>query len=417
MNMKRKVISLGIIITMLSAMVQTASAKYQWIYTAVTGWDSSYLALEDVNWQDDDGNVVLPKDSYVEISRNVKFTGNAALHYRLEKGIGGFFCQTNQKIEGFKNGAKYHFSAMVKTSSYANGLGLIINGASSVKNGFEDGVSLIPEGYPAVSATGFDWTRVLKDFTYTGTDNGYIDIGIIMNWAYEGGSDFWIDDLMMCEVMSDGDYGENMIKNPGFEDGLDLVPPKNVSDLKYEPIDSGVCLTWQNPTDDDYACAAIYKLTDDGRELICETDKNYARIDGLKNGREYTLLVCSKDNVSNESDGVRISVRPVADPWKIKTPAFTWENGILKATVQMQNNRLPEDTGAEIILAVYKDGCLWDFISAQCAVPPTENENEDAYVSVTAEIPAEKGGDYSAELFIWNSLSGIKALYDNIEIE
>jgi len=96
----------------------------------------------------------------------------------------------------------------------------------------------------------------------------------------------------------------------------DVVPPANVSNFQATSGDGQISLSWQNPSDSDFAGVKIqrststYPLTKDDGQNIYDGSGTSHLDSGLTNGTRYYFTAFSYDSSSNYSSGAIASAIP-----------------------------------------------------------------------------------------------------------
>ncbi len=104
------------------------------------------------------------------------------------------------------------------------------------------------------------------------------------------------------------------------EEEADRTPPANVGQLLVNPGDGRITLSWQNPTDRDFAGVAVVRSTagfpgsvGDG-DVVARTAGTSLADAGLTNGRRYYYALFTYDSTLNYSSGAIGSGVPQAAP-------------------------------------------------------------------------------------------------------
>lgn len=365
---------------------------------AVTDWSCS--------WVSPAGETNLTEGATgVGISLDEKYGGEASLHLWLEKNLSNLYTQAQQSV-GIEEGHYYRLSGAVKLSGTSGGFKFRIG--STTVAAFRDLAEMTVD----------EW----KEFEFI-FKNSYANSVISVMIADTSGQ-MYIDNLSLTEVFYDetGEnitgFGNDLIKNGDFESGLDLSAPGEISEISIKNIDSGANVSWKNPEDTDFSEVLIYSVTDGEEELFDRTADSGYEFRDLTNGRRYTFILKTADDLGNVSEGVTADIMPVVDAVKWKAPQFRIDGeetneiraGTLEVTAQVQNNSMPEDYSVELIVLLLCNNALADMASDYISVGSAAGSGD--YTALTASVTVPEGAGYSAEVYIWDSLEGMEPLYE-----
>ena len=194
----------------------------------------------------------------------------------------------------------------------------------------------------------------------------------------------------------------------------DNLAPANVTEANaYDEKDRGtVRVTYTEPTDADFIAVNIYN----GSELVKTAAKGEASVlvENVGVG-ENTLTIKSVDYAGNESAGVNVTVT-VEDLSYVTSDYSITENILTSAktantaasmSVTVTNINEENLTGI-LICGVYKDDTLVEvFLSEQKNIPVGNP------VTLSKDFTVSKfdnDGEYEIKLFLWDALTGLKAL-------
>lgn len=107
-----------------------------------------------------------------------------------------------------------------------------------------------------------------------------------------------------------------------IEEGNDVLPPAEVSNVNGISADGQIVLNWTDPIDDDLEVVEITSVPGDNRILVGKGEQT-ATIRNLTNGTAYTFTLRTVDNSGNRSNGITTQTyTPMAlDPDDTTPPA------------------------------------------------------------------------------------------------
>lgn len=392
-------------IALVAAFAFSACAANNPVY--IPGWDKSYWqSPPDMSGLDPEKTgirIVTDQDKVAE--------GLASIEIFVEKNYDLLNAQAAQLISGLELGKDYRLTGKfwVPGDSWRFRL----------RFGDSDLVSKLTDITGGIVG---QWADVDYTFTFNYSSKEF-------RIQAAGGGSIFADSLSIREVLyaEDGKtvvgYGDELLVNGDFEDDLDLTPPGEVMDVHVENMDEQVKITWKNPYDLDFQKAVIYDITTGEKSLVGTATDGQILIGGLENGRTYIFLIQTVDGWNNHSPGVEVVAEPIPLPFKSKEPVFyinevetnSISAGTLKAVAEFKNNDMPQDYSVELILALFKDGALVDINSAYYIIPRTGLS--EAYTQTCVELNVPGGEGYFATLYIWDSITGMETLIDNITIK
>lgn len=364
----------------------------------ISGWGASFMAYPDnVSLDMEKTGIGLTRD------KNEVADGLASLHLYIENQMDNLNIQACQNVTALEFGKTYKVSGKFNIPAGGWRYRLMFGNTQLVALGD------IVGGYN-------DWYDAEYVFSYTASSTEF-------RIQSCGTGNLYADNLSLKEVLYDTDgetiigYGEELLANGGFENDLDITPPAEVTDISVENGDEKARISWQNPKDTDFAGVNVYDITNGENRLLCSTTENSCLIEGLENDVAYTYLLQTFDKDGNCSEGVRAQVEPIADALKYKEPVFSIDGeqvstlapGVLTAEMQFKNNRMSDDYSVELILVLTKDGALYDMSSGYATIPTANS----GYTGVQAQINVPEEEGILAELYVWDSITGMEALVDN----
>lgn len=230
-----------------------------------------------------------------------------------------------------------------------------------------------------------------------------------------------VDNVSLKEILYEEDgiteagLGEELIVNGDFEADLDFEAPDEVTDVRVENMDSAAKIKWTNPAED-FELAYVYPEGES--TAVATTADGFVVIDGLENDVEYTYIIKAADKMKNFSDGVSVTVKPVADKFKAGRVKFEINGaetdklspGTLKASVDLKNNGCAEDFCAELIAVLLKDGALEDIATGYSVIPLSGWKEKST--TLTAELTVPSGDGYSVRVYVWSSLGEMITVAD-----
>lgn len=333
--------------------------------------------------------------------------GRAALYTKCGNYKDYTYVVASQNLTGLQTGEKYRLSAKIYSSTCSYNHVFRFGG-----NDLVNCSQLREQGQLREGA----WCDVSYEFVYTYASNTFT----IMNWNL---GEFILDNLSIQQILYDEEgnvsgYGEELVKNGGFEEDLDDTPCAEVSNVSVTNLDAAADLSWKNPTDSDFTECLIYDVTDGAETLLGRTSEESFHLTGLKNNCEYQIRIKTSDAWKNLSEGTVVKVAPVADAFKSHKPVFSIDGketsslsaGKLTVSAEYKNNRMTEDYSVELIAVLRKDGAAVDVNSAYAIIPKTEEDGAYRKLSVDLDIPQTDG--YDVIVYIWDSMTGMTALDD-----
>ena len=241
-------------------------------------------------------------DYNINPDRNVKNSGEAAMRFVFNSGMrANLFVQLRQYVDLEAN-KTYRYSFWAKASN-ASDFNVLIDWAN-----------------PKAASDGgtHDWKKYTFDYT-NGSAAKRVEFMFILEGREQSGApaEIWLDDMTFHELDGSEITGENMLANPGFEEGLDSTPPGNARNITATQGDSTLDLAWTDPSDADLACIEIYDAAG-GASPIATVNKGVQayRLTGLVNGTTYTYRLVSADDSGNKSAGATVSGIPNKKPDK-----------------------------------------------------------------------------------------------------
>jgi hypothetical protein len=350
-------------------------------------------------------------DADVKISRDVYHSGVAAVQIvnRSEK-FSNVYVRFKNDITGLKDDKSYICTFWAKAENLKEVIARVAWGTETTSLALYTGT--------------YDWTEFKFEFPntsrLTSTDLSFL--------VLDKCDSLWIDDVGFYEKGEDGKpTGENLLLNPGFEIGLDLIAPREVKDVNVIAGDGKLKINWQNPSDKDFAGVLVYRIDEDGSENMVASvlnGENSVLIENLINGIEYYFKLYTIDTADNKSTGREISGTPIEPGYRITEAVFDKIDeqgeviqknltqltaGFIKCTVQVQNNHMGNEFDVELILTVHDGDTLLSVNSEYLYVSETGNAQ---MLSAVIEVPELTTGDYSLEALLWNHLSGMEPLAD-----
>lgn len=363
----------------------------------ISGWGASFMAYPDgVPIDMEKTGMSLTRDS------DKVADGMASLHIYIENQMDNLNIQASQNVTALEFGKTYKISGKFNIPGGGWRYRLMFGNTQLVALGD------IVGGYN-------DWYDAEYVFKYT-------DASTEFRIQSCGAGSLYADNVSIKEVLYDDDgetvigYGEELLKNGGFEEDLDVTPPGEVSGVMVENGDESAHISWINPKDTDFAGVNVYYITGGKSVLVCSTAENSCMLEGLENDVEYTYLLQTFDKDLNCSKGVSAQVVPIAAAMKYKAPVFSIGGkevsalaaGRLTADMQFKNNRMSDDYSVELILVLTKDGALYEMSSGYATIPTANS----GYTTVTAEIDVPDEEGMQAQLYVWDSITGMEALGD-----
>lgn len=368
----------------------------------ISGWSGSYCQVPNDNIDSHKNGIKVTTD------RNVVEEGNGALRIFIEQQMDGLNYQAVQNVPALETGKKYvltgRFSVPVNNSRFR------------IRFGSENLVNI----GEVVDKLG-EWADFEYEFEFNFSNKNFT----IQAW---GTGDLYADNVSLREILYEEDgetvsgYGDELLVNGNFEDDLDLTPPSDITDVSVSNLDSGAVIKWINPQDEDFEMVYVYSDAEGVETFVGSVTGSEYTISGLTNNETYNLILKAVDATGNISTGVAAVLQPIADAVKYTSPTFyindvvtdAISEGTLKASMQFKNNRMPEDYSVELILVLLKDGALSDIKSNYIIVSPSE-ENRP-YTELSVEIDVPEGDGYSAELYVWDSITGMEAVTDAADL-
>ena len=366
------------------------------------GWGQSF-------WQSPNGVQIDTDKNFMRMTtdKSLVCDGNGSLIIEIAEQMDNLNFQAAQNVEGLKPGKSYILTGKFNVPSASWRYRLMFGNEALVNIG-------------NIVKTCGEWSDAEYVFEYKSTSAE-------LRIQSSGSGRLSADNISLREVLFDEagkviGYGEELLENGGFEDGLDMTPPGEVTGIVTKNRDSGAEITWKNPRDTDFCAVYVYDVTD-GKKLLQKVTDNGISLSGLTNGRTYTYLICTADLSGNISDGVTVEACPVADPVKIGTPellldgkpAASVTKGRLSARVSLKNNAMAEDYSAELILVLLKDGALCNIVS-DCKIIERTDDGLP-YTGLSAELDVPEGEGYGAAVYLWDSITGMEALCDALVTE
>ncbi|MBE7044533.1 MAG: hypothetical protein E7397_03315 [Ruminococcaceae bacterium] len=390
----KQILKAGLVLMLAMFFVPTAFAANAY-YKDIPGWAESFMSYPtDIEFLEEWG-VHLVRDAAIVPS------GDAAISISIQGGAANAHHANAAQSVAIEDGKTYKVS------------GKFYIPAKSWRYSLKIGERAFAAGDGVLGTTIGSWTDFEYVLHYKASD--FANSKQFRLTANSPGSGaMYADDLSIKEIIYEEDgetisgYGEELLVNGDFETDLDWTAPGEVTELVAENMDSSVRLSWKNPLDADLKKIEIYNITGGRNQLLATVTDSEVFIENLVNEEVYTLLVCTKDNWENTSDGIEIEVKPVPDATKVGEPAFVKEGEQVTARMQFKNNAMPEDYSVEMIFVLYKDGAVYDIQSAYQSVQPSEFYEPYTEVSVSLAIP--QGDEYSAVLYVWDSVTGMEAL-------
>lgn len=365
----------------------------------ISGWGQSF-------WQSPDGVSIDTKKTGIKITTNPEYVaeGLASLHIFIDEQMDNLNIQAAQSIPELEAGKTYIVTGKFNVPSNSWRYRLMFGNETLVNIG------------DIVDSFG-EWSDAEYIFKY---DKSSTEFRI----QSCGTGDLYADDISIREVIYEEDgttvsgYGEELLTNGDFEDDLDLTPPAEISGVEVENQDKSARIKWQNPQDKDFEKVCIYDITEGIEELVYTTADTEFYVTGLENAKEYLYIIKTSDQSGNLSEGVQVIVLPVADAQKYEKPVFyindiitqSLSPGRLKAQMLFKNNSMPEDYSAELILVILKDGAIYDIKTEYAIIPPSPEDDPYTKIEVEVNVPDEEG--ISAQLYIWDSITGMEAMED-----
>jgi len=338
-----------------------------------------------------------PYDMEESVVTNVKHSGNSSLRLTNNMGaIAYIYLRLFQNVQGLEDGKKYRYSFWVKSENkFAQSMQFrpcIDTGPGSA--GFGDNVF----GNRDWNYVSHDWT---KDGSWGNTDFS-IDIG--------SSGTLWLDDISVQCINADGSLGENIILNPGFEEGADLTPPIDVTNITVAFNNDYYDVAWVNPSDCIYS--VIYRVDASGLVFYGQYDKeiNSASITGLSNNAYYRFCIKSVDRAENVSSGAffeidRRELVPVDlrfyDP-QTGQPLSSIQSGFVEARFRV---RKPNDAGngkVDFIVVIYQDKKMVECSRITTNITKNNpNEYEDFAIGFNILGPVSEGCE--VKVFAWTA--------------
>lgn len=369
----------------------------------ISGWSGSF-------WQCPDNDPTLtPGKTGVRITTDPEIVqeGRGALHIFVEKTADNLNAQAVQSIGELEVGKTYRLTGLFNIPS------------TSARYRIAFGNTTLTVLGDVVEPQ--TWSEMDYVFRYDASSK---DLRI----QASGGGDIYADALSLKEVIygEDGvtieDYGEELLVNGDFESDLDFTPPGEIREYTVVNMDTKALISWTNPMDNDFKSVQIYDITYGEKNYICETSEEEYVISGLENNIKYLFLLQTVDDWNNYSDGTIIEVNPVPDAAKFSEAVFSVNGeavdklkpGTLNVQLAAKNNSMPEDYSVELIVLLKKDGAMVDINSEYYIIPYTDFR--DPYTNMNVEIYVPEGEGYRAELYVWDSFTGMEALMDPIVI-
>lgn len=363
----------------------------------ISGWPGSF-------WQCPDSDTTLtPGKTGVKITTDPEIVreGRGALHIFVEKTADNLNAQAAQSVAELEAGKSYCLTGWFHVPSSSARYRIALGGKTLTVLG--DVVE--PQ----------TWSQMSYVFCYDGS-------GTEFKIQASGGGDIYADSLSLREVIYEEDgetvaeYGKELLQNGDFESDLDFTPPGEVRDCTVKNEDAQAEICWSNPLDKDFKHVRISDVTDGEPRYIGETEAEHFLISGLENNVTYSFLLQTVDEWNNRSAGVVVQVVPVPAAFKLSEPIFSIDGeaadrlkpGSLNVRMDAKNNNMPEDYSVELILVLLKDGALVDINSAYYIVPCADSR--EPYTEMNVELSVPDGDGFRAELYVWDSITGMSAL-------
>lgn len=375
---------------------------------------AAYAAIDVTGWEDSFCTIPSGKEAGVEFVQDGEDKapdGGLGMLYLWcggPTGTANLNANAVCKVKGLDTEKKYRFTADIK---YSNNDTLLLFQNATIDGTEQSKIDL--RGTFGVENNGV-WIKAKYDIVPT---NATVQI----TFQALANRNMRIDNVSLKEILYEEDgtteagLGDELIVNGDFEADLDFEAPDEVTNITVENMDSAAKIKWTNPTED---FAAAYVYPEGETTAVASTEDGYVVIDGLENDREYTYIIKTADKMKNFSDGVSVTVKPVADKFKASAVKFEvngaetdkLSEGTLKASVTLKNNGCAEDFCAELIVVLLKDGALVDITTGYSVIPLSGWK--EAGTTLTAELTVPAGEGYSARAYVWSSLGEMKTVAD-----
>ena len=215
---------------------------------------------------------------------------------------------------------------------------------------------------------------------------------------------FYIDDI---KIVNDEKPRVNLVTNGSFE--TRPAAPGAVTALNAENREEAAYLSWSNP--ENAYCVNIYDVTDGACTLLKTViaPENSALIDGLENGKKYTLSVKAANRYGIESDGASTEATPILPDVSIgsiisSNGSGTFIDGENTFSVTVKNNKL-ESFPVTLVAALYDNSGKLTAADVSRSAVLAEGDRET--LTATLNVPENMSG-YTVKAFVIDSLSGMK---------
>ena len=261
----------------------------------------------------------------------------------------------------------------------------------------------------------YDWKQFTINIKEISTDN--IKFLFLLQDVCDT---LWLDDFSLVKIVDGEEEGDNLLVGGGFESNYS---PENTGDIGGISAVGGngtLKLSWKSVSG--AAKIKLYQLMDEGfcsRGYI-PISADSVTIGGLINDAEHTFALACVDGYGSEGELIEVSGRTVSPDFKVNeiklfSNKYEVENiDFGKYTVQtkLRNNKVDEAVPVTQIVALYKEYTLEKLVSTAINAEKLDPSDVSTTIKTDIEVPEEEHDKYHIEVFIWNSKSGMKSLYD-----
>jgi len=340
------------------------------------------------------------------------YEGNASLKVvsNIKGGMGNVFALFTQKV-AVEPGADYRLSFMAKA----------INNKADLK--ITNSWNLL-DGNTKQEVTNFKGTYDWKEFRVDIKEASSNSINFFFNLgsAFDG---IWFDNFSLVKIENDEAAGDNLIKSPGFEELYSQSNIGTVGGLSAAGGDEKLNISWKSASG--ASKIKIYQLMEEGfcpRGYIHPSFTSVT-VENLLNDAEHSFAFACVDEFGKEGEASEVTANTIAPDFKIsepklysgKTEVEELSFGTYTVETKVRNNKIDEAVPVTQMAALYKGKILKKLVSSSAMAEKLEPGDISLTLKTTIEIPEENYKDYHIEVFVWDSKSGMKSLYDYKKIE
>ena len=331
---------------------------------------------------------------------SVSHSGNASLNLRSNwSGIeGGRYIATRQLNLEFAADTEYEISFWIKSNACTR---------LQVELDWDPDVyTTTGTFYNLVTGTGEDEWQQIK-LIRPAQSKAIAGVQFIL--LFDGMTDVWLDDFSIKPIVGDGEYGDEMLTNCGFESGNSEQVIDKVSNVSTYGYDKTVRLSWDEP---DCDRVVIYRCADDVETKIADLNSSVTSVtfNKMESDTTYTFRICPVNALNKMGEGEFAEVKTILPDYIINAPSLKRQvDGKYNLICGINNYAIADGLQVEVLAGVYSGDKLIKLYSNKGTIPAADKSARPKNITVVGiELPTD--GESEVRVFFVDSRTQRNAL-------